>query len=131
MQREKEAALMRILKLEEQLDNKQALELEIQQLKGKLQVMKHMESDDDSVKKKMEEMNEELEEKMGEMEGLESLNQALLVKERRSNDELQAARKELIFVCIHHSFKLAFKSSYEGAVPILLCDKFISTSCSL
>ncbi|RWR76721.1 factor of DNA methylation 5-like protein [Cinnamomum micranthum f. kanehirae] len=95
--REKEAALMRILKLEEQLDNKQALELEIQQLKGKLQVMKHMESDDDSVKKKMEEMNEELEEKMGEMEGLESLNQALLIKERRSNDELQAARKELIF----------------------------------
>ncbi|KAG6485938.1 hypothetical protein ZIOFF_054505 [Zingiber officinale] len=33
---------------------------------------------------------------MEEIEGLEDLNQALIVKERQSNDELQHARKELI-----------------------------------
>lgn len=95
--REKEAALNKILYLEKQLDAKQKLELEIQQLKGKLNVMKYMGGEEDSgVKKKMEEMSEELQEKIEEMEGLEALNQTLVVKERMSNDELQDARKELI-----------------------------------
>lgn len=95
--REKEAALIKILQLEKQLDAKQALELEIEQLRGKMQVLKHMADDDDeSVKKKMVDMLKELEEKEGEMEDLESLNQTLIVRERTSNDELQEARKELI-----------------------------------
>jgi len=54
--------------------------------------------DDSGVKKKMEEMSEELQDKIEEMEGLEALNQTLVVKERMSNDELQDARKELITV---------------------------------
>ncbi|XP_072977365.1 factor of DNA methylation 5-like isoform X2 [Typha angustifolia] len=95
--REKEAALKKILQLEKQLDARQKLELEIQQLKGKLQVMKHMGGEEDSsVKKKMDEMSEQLNEKIEEMEGMEELNQALIIKERKSNDELQEARKELI-----------------------------------
>ncbi|KAG1371709.1 factor of DNA methylation 1 [Cocos nucifera] len=95
--REKEVALKKIIQLEKQLDAKQKLELEIQQLKGKLQVMKHMGGEDDSaIKEKMEEMSEELKEKIEEMESLEALNQTLVVKERTSNDELQEARSELI-----------------------------------
>lgn len=95
--KEKEVALNKILNLEKQLDAKQKLELEIQQLKGKLNVMKYMGGEDDTgVKKKMEEMSEELQDKIEEMEGLEALNQTLVVKERMSNDELQDARKELI-----------------------------------
>ncbi|KAK9281822.1 hypothetical protein L1049_004728 [Liquidambar formosana] len=95
--REKEEALNKILKLEKQLDAKQKLEMEIEELKGKLQVMKHLgDEDDTAVQNKMKEMNEELEEKVGEMDDLESLNQTLIVKERQSNDELQEARKELI-----------------------------------
>ncbi|KAF8400539.1 hypothetical protein HHK36_013838 [Tetracentron sinense] len=95
--REKEAALKRILKLESQLDAKQKLELEIEELRGKLRVTKHMGGEDDTgVQKKMKEMTTELEEKIGEMEDVESLNQILIVKERQSNDELQEARKELI-----------------------------------
>ncbi|KAK3021814.1 hypothetical protein RJ639_047169 [Escallonia herrerae] len=95
--REKEEALKKILELERQLDAKQKLEMEIQELKGKLQVMKHLGDEDDAaVQKTMKEMNEELEQKMDEMTDLESLNQTLVVKERQSNDELQEARKELI-----------------------------------
>ncbi|XP_057967464.1 factor of DNA methylation 1 isoform X2 [Malania oleifera] len=95
--KEREEALNKILQLEKQLDAKQMLEMEIEELKGKLQVMKHMGDDDDAgIKKKMEEMTKELEEKIGEMDDLESLNQALITKERQSNDELQEARKELI-----------------------------------
>lgn len=94
--REKEEALKKILQLEKQLDAKQKLEMEIEEIKGKLLVMKHLGQDDTVVQKKMEEMNEQLEEKVGEMDDLESLNQTLIVKERQSNDELQEARKELI-----------------------------------
>ncbi|XP_078176544.1 factor of DNA methylation 5-like [Carex rostrata] len=95
--REKEDALKKILQLEKQLDAKQKLELEIQQLKGQLQVMKHMGGDEDSsVQAKMDELTTELNEKIDEMEDMEALNQTLVVKERKSNDELQEAKKELI-----------------------------------
>lgn len=99
MQREKQAALEKILKLQQQLDAKQKLELDIQQLQGKLEVMKHMPGVEDSEsKRKMKELSEELQEKYDEMEAMESLNQTLVTKERQSNDELQNARKELITV---------------------------------
>lgn len=99
MQREKQAALDKILKLEQQLNAKQKLELEIQQLQGKLEVMKHMPGKEDSeAKSKIHELSEELKDKYAEMESIESLNQALVIKERQSNDELQHARKVLIEV---------------------------------
>ncbi|KAL5711441.1 hypothetical protein ACHQM5_021897 [Ranunculus cassubicifolius] len=96
--RVKEDLHKRILALEKQLDAKQALELEIARLKGNLNVMKHMGGEDDAeeVKEKVEAMVKSLEEKEDELEDLEALNQTLIVKERKSNDELQDARKELI-----------------------------------
>lgn len=95
--KEKQEALTKILQLERQLDAKQKLEMEIEELKGKLQVMKHLGDEDDAaVQNKIKEMNEELEQKVDEMGSLEDLNQTLIVKERQSNDELQEARKELI-----------------------------------
>ncbi|XP_010265646.1 PREDICTED: factor of DNA methylation 1-like isoform X2 [Nelumbo nucifera] len=97
--REKEAAMNKLLQLEKQLDAKQKLELEIAELKGKLQVMKHMEGEDDiGIQKKLKEMADELEEKMEEMVNMEDLNQTLIAKERASNDELQEARQELISI---------------------------------
>ncbi|KAJ4968313.1 hypothetical protein NE237_015014 [Protea cynaroides] len=96
-QRQKEELHKRILHLEKKLDAKQALELEIERLKGTLEVMKHMGGEDDAeVQKKVDSMKQELEEKTGDLEDLESLNQTLIVKERNSNDELQDARKELV-----------------------------------
>ncbi|KAK8515734.1 hypothetical protein V6N13_139295 [Hibiscus sabdariffa] len=95
--KEKEKLHRQILDLEKQLDAKQTLELEIQRMKGALQVMQHMEGDGDAeTNKKIKVIEEELKEKEEELEGLEDLNQALIIKERKSNDELQGARKELI-----------------------------------
>ncbi|XP_028552386.1 factor of DNA methylation 5 isoform X2 [Dendrobium catenatum] len=94
--KEKEANNKKILNLQKQLDAKQKLELEIQQLKGCLEVMKLMGGQDLVVHQKIDQLNEELREKNEELEDLEVLNQALVVKERKSNDELQEARKELI-----------------------------------
>ncbi|XP_059303524.1 factor of DNA methylation 1-like [Lycium ferocissimum] len=94
--REKEEALKKILELERDIDAKQKLEMEIAELKGKLEVMKHLGGNDDAaVQNKIKEMNEELKDKMEEMDGMESLNQTLLAKERQSNDELQDARSTL------------------------------------
>ncbi|KAF5727380.1 XH/XS domain-containing family protein [Tripterygium wilfordii] len=92
---EKEKWHRKIIELEEQLDAKQALELEMEQMRGSLQVMKHMEKDED-MKVKMKALEEDLVEKEETYEGLEELNQTLIVKERNTNDELQEARKELI-----------------------------------
>lgn len=95
--------------MEKQLDAKQKLEMEIEELKGKIQVMKHLGNEDDAaVQKKMKEMDDELEQKVDSLTDLEYLNQTLVAKERQSNDELQEARKELIeverlFLCLPHS----------------------------
>jgi hypothetical protein len=42
----------------------------------------------------------DLQEKEEELEGVEDLQQTLVVQERKTNDELQDARKKLISVCI-------------------------------
>ncbi|KAJ4718617.1 factor of DNA methylation 1-like [Melia azedarach] len=95
--REKQEALNKILQLEKQLNAKQKLELEIEDMKGKLQVMKQLGDEDDApVQKNMKEMTDELEQKIDYLDEMESLNQTLIVNERQSNDELQEARKELI-----------------------------------
>jgi len=108
-QREKEEALNKILQLEKQLDAKQKIEMEIEELKGKLQVMKHLgDQDDEAIKKKMEEMSTELADKIESLEDMESMNQTLITKERQSNDELQEARKELINVWSHLLYLIFF-----------------------
>ncbi|KAG7652619.1 putative domain XH [Arabidopsis thaliana x Arabidopsis arenosa] len=94
--RKKEETLNKILQLEKELDSKQKLQMEIQELKGKLKVMKHEDEDDEGIKKKMKKMKEELEEKCSELQDLEDTNSALMVKERKSNDEIVEARKFFI-----------------------------------
>lgn len=100
-QRQKEELHKRIIQLEKQLDAKQALELEIERLRGSLNVMKHMGDDGDvEILEKVDTILKQLREKEGELEDLEALNQTLVVKERKSNDELQEARKELVNVSV-------------------------------
>lgn len=101
LQSKKEDALNKIRQLEkeletrEELETRQKLELEIEELKWELEVMKKQLEDerDEAVRNVTMEMQQELDD-------LESLNATLIVKERRSNDELQDARKELIQVVL-------------------------------
>ncbi|CAN0910815.1 Factor of DNA methylation 4 [Linum grandiflorum] len=97
-QREKEDMRKKTLELQTQLDAKQALELEMEQLRGALQVLGHMNEDDDSEtqKQKEEEIIEKLADMKEELEGLEDLNQTLLTKHERVEQELKAGRRELI-----------------------------------
>ncbi|CAA0822333.1 Factor of DNA methylation 1 [Striga hermonthica] len=95
--REKKLALEKVLELERNLDETQKLEMEIEELKGKLEVMKHMGGDDDgAVEKKFKELTELLEDKKDDLVAREELNNQLLIKERMGNEELQEARKVLI-----------------------------------
>ncbi|KAL6526813.1 hypothetical protein OROGR_015903 [Orobanche gracilis] len=96
-QKEKEKLHKRIILLEKQLDAKQAVQLEIEQLRGKLNVVKHMGDEDDlKVLNEVEMLLELMREKEGELHELDSLNQALIVKEHKINIELQDARKEMV-----------------------------------
>ncbi|KAK6142139.1 hypothetical protein DH2020_006950 [Rehmannia glutinosa] len=99
LQRQKELLHKKIIELEVNLDQKQVLELQIQRMRGAIEVMKHMTTDEEGDmedKKKLESIEEELKDKEEELDGLESVNQALIIKERMTNDELQEARKQLI-----------------------------------
>ncbi|KAK7300722.1 hypothetical protein RJT34_11571 [Clitoria ternatea] len=59
--------------------------------------MRYMEDDGDSeVLNKVDVLHKDLREKEQLLRDLDSLNQTLIIKERKSNDELQEARKELI-----------------------------------
>jgi hypothetical protein len=107
LQKEKEKLHKKIHDLERGLDAKQALELEIERLKGAFQVMNHIGETDLEEKKKLEEIKMELQEKEEELEGVEDLQQTLVVQERKTNDELQDARKKLISVCIFLSIQMS------------------------
>ena len=64
-------------------------------------MMKHMASDGDAqVVKEVDIIFKDLVEKEAELADLNKFNQTLILRERRTNDELQEARKELVNVCI-------------------------------
>ncbi|KAI8525436.1 hypothetical protein RHMOL_Rhmol13G0230200 [Rhododendron molle] len=89
--------LLRLAEDQKKIDARQALELEVERMRGAIQVIGHMGEDGDlELKKKRDALQQDLAEKEQDLEDLESLSQALIIKERKSNDEVQQARKELI-----------------------------------
>ena len=113
-QKEKEAAFNKMLQLERQVDEKQKVKLDIEQLKGKLEVVRHMEGEGVDVKKRTEELTAKLNERIEEMEDLEALNQTLVIKERMTNDEIQDAKKELITV-------MSYASIFAEGISLFRC----------
>ncbi|KAL1817210.1 hypothetical protein ACET3Z_019784 [Daucus carota] len=95
--KEKYELHQQIMKLQKKHADLELLESEMEQMRGTLEIMRpSTEADDMRAIKKMESLEGILKEKEDHLEDLECLNQALLVKERGSNDEVQGARKELI-----------------------------------
>lgn len=96
--KETEELHKKFLEMEKKVDKEHALQLEIERLKGALQVVEHMGEDDEDeeTKEKLAAIQEDLEEKEEELESLDALNQTLIIKEQKCNEELQEARKELI-----------------------------------
>ncbi|KAL5082521.1 hypothetical protein RYX36_010942 [Vicia faba] len=95
-QKEKDKLHKKIHDLERGLDAKQALELEIERLRGAFHVMNHIGETDLEEQKKLEAIKINLREKEEQLEGVEDLQQTLVIQERKTNDELQDARKKLI-----------------------------------
>ncbi|KAK4353719.1 hypothetical protein RND71_025913 [Anisodus tanguticus] len=94
LKKEKEELHKRIIKLEKQLDAKQAGETEVERLRV---IMKRIEEEgDQEVLENVDTLLKNLREKEEKYEDLVALNQTLIVKERKSNDELQEALKELV-----------------------------------
>ncbi|CAN1329276.1 Protein INVOLVED IN DE NOVO 2 [Linum perenne] len=95
-QRAKEEMHKKIFELETQLDATQAVELEIEQLRGSLQVLEHYKENDLETQKQIEEIKEKLQDKEEDLEGLEDLNQTLIIKHKKVEQEIDEGRKELI-----------------------------------
>lgn len=125
-QEEKEKLRRKIIELQKGLDAKQALELEIEQKRGTIQVMKHMKEENVEVQEKMDTIITEIKEKEEEMDAVEALNQSLIVRERKSNDELQEARKELINVRYNPSPTANPRHTTKKKKTFNLKDLFIS-----
>jgi len=99
LQRETKAILDDFLRLNKQLEKKQKLELEINHLSGKLQVMELKPGDEDpESREKKDKLKEELNEKIDELKYVENYNRDLISRERKSSDELREAREVLISV---------------------------------
>ncbi|XP_059317711.1 factor of DNA methylation 4-like isoform X2 [Lycium ferocissimum] len=94
LKKQKEELHKRIIKLEKQLDAKEAGETEVERLR---MVIKHIEEEgDQEVLENVDTLLKNLREKEEKYEDLVALNQTLIVKERKGNDELQEALKELV-----------------------------------
>lgn len=111
LQKQKEELHKRIIKLEKQLNAKQAGETEVERLRV---IIKHIEDEgDQEVLENIDTLLKNLKEKEEKYEDLVSLNQTLIVKERKSNDELQEALKELLNVC---------KEAYNGLLFYMILE---------
>uniref|UniRef100_A0ACD5VMX3 Uncharacterized protein n=1 Tax=Avena sativa TaxID=4498 RepID=A0ACD5VMX3_AVESA len=77
------------------LDN-QALEVEIKQLQGELEILEIMPYEEKEKRKKIDKLRRILEDKYEDKEEIESLQQALIAKQTEHTNELRPAREKLI-----------------------------------
>lgn len=75
----------------------QPMQMQLNENEGTVSSVEHRGDDIIELQKKIDALQEDLEETKNEVEYLEGLNQALLVKDNMSNRELQDARKEFIY----------------------------------
>ncbi|OMO90895.1 hypothetical protein COLO4_18777 [Corchorus olitorius] len=98
-QREKREALDKFIQLRREMDEKHKLQRDLEELTGQIkmqEVVDTMRGPNEEEMQKMKAMEEELKERLEALDDSGSMNQVLFVKERQINEELQAARKEMI-----------------------------------
>ncbi|KAL8107124.1 hypothetical protein AgCh_023786 [Apium graveolens] len=100
-QKEKQRLNLRIIQLQKKLKVKQRLELEIEQMSSGVEDLRPIFEGgggdvDAEAKKQIESLKEILKRKDKHIEDLEELNVALIIKEKKINDELEHARQLLI-----------------------------------
>uniref|UniRef100_M8BKM4 Factor of DNA methylation 1-5/IDN2 domain-containing protein n=2 Tax=Aegilops tauschii TaxID=37682 RepID=M8BKM4_AEGTA len=95
-QRETKFTLNKDLELRKLMLDKQALEIDLKQLEGELEVMEIMPGEEISKKKRINELRETLKEKYESKEDMESLQKILIAKQTAHTNELRPARKKLI-----------------------------------
>lgn len=86
------------MELKNQLNAKQALELEIEFTRRSLLELERKIDDKDKFEQKVDDTRNAIQQKEDELEYVETVNQALVVQGWKTNDELQEARKTLINV---------------------------------
>jgi hypothetical protein len=106
MQRETKLALDKDLEFRKMILDKQALEIEVKQLQGELEVMEIMPGEEVSKKKKIDEIRKKLVDKYEDKEAMESLKQDLIAKQTEHINELRPAREKLIKVSYPNHFVL-------------------------
>nr|GME01592.1 factor of DNA methylation 4-like [Ipomoea batatas] len=112
--REKEQALVKIFRLERELDQKQALELEVEKLKGLVEGRRHM-----MVRHlALTSILEDLKEKLDEHDHLENMTCELFIKHQRVDNQVQEARKEMINVSLLYDFFFAAYIIHDFSINI-------------
>ncbi|TVU46254.1 hypothetical protein EJB05_05779, partial [Eragrostis curvula] len=97
IQEETDETLKMLTAYQMQLDAKHKLELEVEKLTGKLEILKFRgDHEDMKLQKEIEDVSEELAEKDAELESIDDLNQVLISNEGRTSEELEEAKKEMI-----------------------------------
>ncbi|KAK7305733.1 hypothetical protein VNO77_43643 [Canavalia gladiata] len=98
LKRQKGNIYAKIIRIEKQLDVKQKLGLlDIEKLKGSIIELKYQSYDEDAeVLKVIDDLKKDLRDKEQPLQDLNALNQTRIIKERKSNNKLWEARKELV-----------------------------------
>ncbi|KAL0365507.1 UNVERIFIED_CONTAM: Coatomer subunit gamma-2 [Sesamum angustifolium] len=112
--REKVGLRRKIIQLKVKFDDKPLLEMELIYLRGQTEIVKFTGNYVDV--DKLYALLRELHEKEVELYDLEALNHALIVKERKSNGEIQEAQKELITIFRAQSCEGQLESRNGGPI---------------
>lgn len=103
------------MELEIKIDDDKEVEMK------QMEVMKNLSDENMELKKKIEWIEKDVKEKEKEIEELKGLNQALLVKEKLINDELEDACKVFISVSLFPS-----NCNFKICISILIKHKKVS-----
>ncbi|CAL4943123.1 unnamed protein product [Urochloa decumbens] len=110
-------ALRVLTYLEQQLDSKHEIELEIERLEGESEVRKHMGAEEDTkLQQELAEMRKKLDDIDEDIDYTKNDNQTFIDREERASEELEDAKKEMIRALEQRSGKSRVRSNMHFGV---------------